>query len=206
MAFPQGINFRSSLGYVTDGANYEAIYSGHAAYPITTAQGNTVGWEGTIATYLDYRDRSLFPDVRLAGINFNSSDASDLSFRIDLPTAGIYNIGIAAGDYGSSNPCAWDLKDTTTLLAHLTTGSTAGQHFKDATNTDYIDTAWPGSQTLVPYTFSSTILRLYPATVGDITVIASFYVELVSAASTTIIVSSSTIPVPAPRRTQIVMI
>ena len=46
MAFPQGIDFRATSGYVTDPTNctYEIGNAFSATYPRTTAQGNTVGW------------------------------------------------------------------------------------------------------------------------------------------------------------------
>jgi hypothetical protein len=206
MAFPQGINFRDTAGFVTDGANYDYIiqpYSGvHTAYPFTTAQGNVVGWEGTLTT-VDSRDRDAGVDVRLAGINIVPTDSGAV-FRVDLPSPGIYNIGFAAGD-SNNQPVAWDLKDTTSLLAHLTTGTITSGEYKDATNTAYDVLVWPGSQTLVPFTFTTTILRLAPVGAGLSPVIASLYVAQVSASST-FVTSRMTIPLPAPRRTQVVMI
>jgi len=180
----QILNFRATSGYVTDGANSDYVLSsgGHSAYPFTTAQGWVVGWEGTVATYLDARDRDNTIDVRLAGINF-AGIGSDLTFRVDLPSAGNYNIGIAAGDASNANTCAWDLKDTTTLLTHLTTGTTtSGLKFKDASNTELTDVTWPAGQAFSSQTFSSTILRLYPVSPGALTVIANLSVEFTGGA------------------------
>lgn len=174
MALPQGIDFRRTAGYVTDPANCDAELKtdgGSADYPWTTAQGNNVGWE-TASSYLG-RDRSSGIDARLAGLN--SPGGSD-DFRIDLPSAGNYKIGLGAGDASYANNVAWDLYDSGSSLGSLSTGSTSGSgQFKDATNTEYSAANWPSSQTLVTKTFSTTICRL--RSVGANQVVAHFYVE-----------------------------
>lgn len=158
MAFPQGVNFRNTLGYVTDAADCE--FSNSAAYPRTSAQGNTLGWEnnGTVNT----RNRNSGLDARLAGVNFDPNSAG--KFRIDLPATGNYDVRVAAGDAIYNNNCAWDLHDTNTLLTHLTTGNAgAGAKWKDSTNTSYTAANWISSNTPYAATFSTTILRLVPA-------------------------------------------
>lgn len=173
MALPQGIDFRSTAGYVTDPANcdYE-ISPGGGNYPRTTAQGNTVGWEASNGGNI--RDRNTGVDPRLAGTCWSSP--STTAYRIDLPASGSYNVRLAAGDYGSYGvACAWDLYDTTTLQANLTTGSTsAAKRWKDAQNVEYTDATWPGSNSVRNFTFSTTILRLKAPTSGNI---SHFYVE-----------------------------
>lgn len=180
MAFPQGINFRGTSGYVTDPANYdpELTASGNGDYPRTTAQGNTVGWETMGGGLYQTRDRLAANDPRLAGTN-RTDNTQDIDFRIDLPASGNYNIGLAAGDASYSWGCAIDLLDTNSNLGHLSTGSTSGaQRFKDATDTEYTNVTWPTSQTLVSKTFSTTICRVRAlATVGG-SEIASFWVAV----------------------------
>lgn len=180
MAFPQGIDFRRTAGYVTDPANCDAELKtdgGSADYPWTTAQGNNVGWETTSSSYLG-RDRNSGIDARLAGVNANADVVAD--FRIDLPSSGNYNIGLGAGDANYANNVAWDLYDTTSSLGSLSTGTTsAANKFKDATNTEYSAAAWPGSQTLVTKTFATTICRLKAG--GANQVVAHFYVEAAAA-------------------------
>lgn len=173
---PQGINFRATSGYVTDGANedYEILDGSTPNYPHTTAQGNNVGWE-TIVSNVRGRDRSSGNDRRLAGMCFN--DGGDVTYRIDLPSSGDYNVGIAAGDAFYASNVVWDLFDTSSSLGSLTTGTTsAAQRFKDATNTEYTEATWPSSQALASKTFATTILRISNGA-SPLQVMAHFYVE-----------------------------
>jgi hypothetical protein len=176
MALPQGINFRSTAGFVTDGTNedHELTNSGSNDYPWTTAQGNSVGWETVSGNYI-VRDRNAGIDRRLAGLNFNVID-TPTSFRIDLPATGNYNVRGAFGDDSYTGNVAFDLYDTTTKLVSLSTGTTsAASKWKDATNTEYSAAAWPGSNSPYAATFASTIMRVRAVGTGQ--VIAHIYVE-----------------------------
>ncbi len=157
MALPQGINFRSTLGYVTDGANdsFEQA-NATATYPRTTAQGNNVGWELGVG---NIRDRNAGVDPRLAGMHF--SVTTNGNFRIDLPSTGNYDVRLAAGDYSSSIAVGWALYDTNTSLATLSSGSTSTtQRWKDALNVEYNATTWPTSNSPYAATFTTTIMRV----------------------------------------------
>jgi hypothetical protein len=181
MTYPQGINFRDTLAYVTDGANESfATYNGfNPTYPTTTAQGNTVGWEGAVG---NGRDRTTSNDRRLAGIQFTSS--SQVDFRFDLPAAGSYNIRIAAGDAGGVNNTNWSLVDGTTALVTLTSGTNSvANSFRDATNTVLTAAAWPSSNTAVTQTFATTICRFRSTSSGN-DAIAHFYIESASGTQT----------------------
>lgn len=186
MTYPQGINFRATLGYVTDGANDSFENSNNSvstgSYPRTTAQGNTVGWETFNGG--STRDRSTTVDARLAGINYTASQQND--FRFDLPAAGSYNIRIAAGDMSSVNATLWSLLDGTTSLGTLTTGTnvTSGS-FKDATDTVRTAAAWPGSNVAVAKTFATTICRFRSSAAGATNLIAHAYVESAAPATPT---------------------
>lgn len=170
MAFPQGINFRATSGYVTDGAN-ESFENAGTLYPRTTAQGNTVGWEQAVG---NLRDRSSSVDRRLAGINYINSQSD---YRIDLPSAGSYTIRAAFGDMSSVNDTLWSLLDTTTSLATLATGTNvASGSFKDATDTVRTAAAWPGSNASITKTFSTTICRFRGAAAAA-NIISHVYVE-----------------------------
>lgn len=163
MAFPQGINFRSTLAFVTDGANEDAELTGSTAdYPFTTAQGNTVGWESTnFGSGLQKRDRNSGNDRRIAGTVFNNTVSDMVQFRIDLDGAGNYRVGLAAGDANYSTTTKVTLFDNNTQLAVLANGTTsAAQRFFDATGTEYTNLTWPGNQSLVQYAFASSVLRL----------------------------------------------
>jgi hypothetical protein len=178
MAYPQGINFRSSLAYVTDGANNSMENANNAAgtsYPRTTAQGNTVGWESPGPG--NVRDRSSAVDARLAGVNFMG--VGNFNFRFDLPAAGSYNVRLAAGDATQSVDANWDLYDSGSLLGNLSTGTSgAAGNFRDASNTVRTAAAWPGSNTAVPFTFITAICRFKAGTgAGSLNNIAHAYVE-----------------------------
>lgn len=187
MAFPQGINFRQTIGYVTDGANEDAELigagGGTETYPRTTAQGNNVGWETVAATYQG-RDRNSGNDRRLAGIN-RKDGGSATDYRIDLPAPGNYKVGLAAGDASYARDTQVDLYDTSSSLGSLATGSTgAGNNFKDATNTEYSAANWPTSQTLVQFTFSTTICRFRFLDTGGENPAAHVYIEEAAAVAT----------------------
>ena len=164
MALPQGINFRQTLAFVTDGANETAEVedspgSGTASanYPHTSTQGNNIGWES--GTALEVRNRSNSgADVRLRGI-VNNPDATN-DYRIDLPSAGSYAVRIGAGDGEYTGECKVELFDTNSSLGVLCNGTTsAANRFFDADGTDLTAANWPSQNTLVQVTFATTICR-----------------------------------------------
>lgn len=177
MAFPQPVNFRDNVGYVTDGAGEDWDRGfGNASYPKTSAQGNTYGTEQG-SFHWNGADRDNTNDRRLAGICYTTTNGD--TWRIDLPASGSYDIRFAAGDAAAAQGVGWDLYDTTTSLGNLTTGSTSGaQKFKDATDTEYTNLTWPGSNTAVNKTFSTTICRLKSVLGGaGISLMAHFRID-----------------------------
>jgi len=179
MAYPQGINFRATLAFVTDGANEDWISDPNTViiYPYTTVQGNTVGWEQTLGD--STRNRNSGIDRRLAGVHFNGNSAQ-VDFRLDLPSASDYNIRLAAGDDSYGQNVNISLLDTTTSLGALSSGTTSGSgKFKDAVNTEYSSANWPGSNASVTKTFATTICRFRLAS-GATNHIAHAYVEVSS--------------------------
>lgn len=188
MAFPQGINFRASTGYVSDGANEYAqlVPSSGGNYPTTTPQGNTVGWEGTAYLQVATRDRSATVDHRLAGMNY-ANTAAIANYRIDLPAAGTYGIRLAAGDAGFSSATQVELFDSTTSLGVLASGVVAAGSFIDAAGTTYTAANWPANNALVAKTFASTICRVgVGSTSSSNRVIAHFYIEAAAGVGTTV--------------------
>ena len=181
MALPQGINFRNSAGYVTDGANEDYEIGTTLNYPRTSAQGNSVGWEtGSTGYLIDTRDRNSGNDRRLAGITFEGNTNRYIQYRIDLPSAGTYNFRLAMGDASAALAVSYfELYDTSSLLSTQTDMSTSGANsFKDATGTEYTAANWPGSNTAVQVVFSTTICRLrVGATGSNFPRIAHFYIE-----------------------------
>lgn len=174
MALPQGIDFRSTAGYVTDPADhtYEILSTGVGNYPRTTPQGNNVGWEAGSDASGYTRNRNSGVDARLAG---RSAPTSGWKYRIDLPSAGTYTVRFAAGDASYTATTTWTLKDTTTTLTTLTTGSTsAGGKFKDALDVEYSSAAWPAGNSAYSGVFATTILRVESTSSGS--TIAHVYV------------------------------
>lgn len=147
-----GINFRSTAGYVTDGAN--ETYCSADGYP-TTRGGATFGWSAVDGA----RDRTTIVDRRLAGVNFVNTIGAN--FRLDLPATGSYDVHVAAGDASTSNGGLWDLRDDATAFVSLTGDSLGSGNFRDASNVTRTAAAWPGSEVLANRTFSSTIFKLY---------------------------------------------
>jgi len=177
MSFPQGIALRNTAGYVTDGANDWADTSTAADYPQTSTQGNTVGLEGG-ANYSN-RDRNNTIDARLAGMGYTFNNTTT-TVRIDLASSGSKNVRIAAGDYNYASNVLIELFDTTTSKGVLaSTATTAANKFRDAVNAEYSAAAWPGSNTAVNVTFSTTICRFQMGTTsgGLLYVLAYVYVE-----------------------------
>ena len=184
MAFPQGINFRGTAGYVSDGTNEDhEICDGANGfisspdYPWTTAQGNTVGWE-SMSSAVFGNDRNSTPDRRLCGINYVSPN-NTATFRVDNPPTSA-NIRLASGDYLYQNNVNVDLYDGTTSLGTLCDGyMSSWQKFFDATNTELDVAVWPGSNTAVKKIFGSSILRfkMNQSLASGYFVIAHFYIE-----------------------------
>ncbi len=150
-----GFNFRNTSGYVTDGADETYVLGNSDPYP-TTRAGWTFGWEDTISGSIN---RDSGNDARLAGINYMT--ASGVRFRVDLPATGDYTVAVAMGDAASAQEVSWAWKDDTTNLNDFYDGNTSGGNFfYDATETEYTNSTWPGSQTPVQYTFATTIFRI----------------------------------------------
>lgn len=184
MALPQGINFRNTAGFVTDGTNEDYHIPSRGAYPWTTAQGNNVGYENGVN--LTGRDRNAGNDRRIAGTGW-VEDVSERPFRIDLPSAGNYRVGCAGGEANYATDCEIWLEDSGGLIQSLCTGTTSGANqFKDATNTEYSAANWPTSQTLVQITVDSAWVRFFMEHdgVGSQDFLTHAYIEEAVAAAT----------------------
>ncbi len=190
MALPQGINFRETQAFVTDisPATYEGGNNGtpaSGAYPSTSPQGNSIGFETNTSAGYQTRNRNAGNDARLAGTAFTDGAIGGAhTYRIDLPSAGVYNIGCACGEANYATTTAIVIKDgASTLAAIAGTATTGANLFRDATDTEYSAANWPSSQTLVPRTFSSTIFRVLISDAGPgaaLCFVAHVYIELSS--------------------------
>lgn len=165
MALDVGINFRATSGYVTD--NSGETYCLNEAYP-TTRGGLTFGWEsGTPPDGARNRDSGV--DVRLAGINFTANDGTQHTFRVDLDNSGTHEIHLALGDTGATQAYQYlEFQDNSTTFATIDQSSgTNVDEYYDAADNLRSEAAWPGSETSISRTFTSTILRLVMGTSGS---------------------------------------
>ena len=179
MALPQGIDFRATVGFVTDVSPNDFAGLG-TTYPHTSAQGNTVGWESATAN-LESRDRTTGNIAQLAGINFQpNSGVLQPIFRINLPSAGSYIIRAAFGDASSAQTQYISIFDTASLITSLSAVATSGNSFADANGTVWAAAAWPSLNTTLTATFATTICRVKIGggnAGANSTTIAYFYIE-----------------------------
>ena len=154
MSFDIGINFRGSSAYVTDGTN--ETYCLNESYPVTRG-GATFGYEtlpsgGTI-------NRSTAVDRRLAGISYEPL-AGIPTFRLDLPSAGDYQIRAAFGDASFANYEEFQFLDNASVLYSSGVLVTNIGQWIDATGVlRTSSTDWVNNNAARNETFSSTIFR-----------------------------------------------
>lgn len=183
---PKGFNFRSTLGYVTDGANQQFVgHNGASPYPTTNTIGGdsvTYGWVSGGATISD-RDRTTGNDPRLCGMCgvADSESQPHADFRVDLPEIGKYRVVLAAGDAGWANRVYWDLLDNTTVLRSRAEYTAGGMdRYGDASGVERTSpAAWIADNVAVDDVYSSTTLiyRLKRSSPGGMTVIAHLQIE-----------------------------
>lgn len=156
MSIDVGFNFRSTLAFVTDGANeYFVPGSTGSLYPVTIG-GLQCGWTTDIGASV--RNRASGIDRRLSGIHFNNVVGK--TFRVDLPATGDYDIYLAAGDTTVGNSYNWDLCDNATVFKSLSGNLSAVNRWVDANGTELTTSTWPTSNVPVRWTFTSTIFKL----------------------------------------------
>lgn len=163
----RAINFRNSLGYVTDSTG-EGYNTGNSGF--NTVSGLTVAWSADMTA--NARDRNSGIDRRLAGLVFQANNGTTRDFTITLPDgAGWYEIGLALGDatYAQSD-IRCELFDNTTSFAVIAGGTAAGE-FLDATGVVRTSAAWPGSNALLTREMASDtlVLRLGKSGTGSST-------------------------------------
>jgi hypothetical protein len=175
-----GFNFRGSSGFVTDAVG--TTYVVGDTYP-TTRNGITFGWDFSLG-FVNPLDRNAAIDARLAGSNYTlNNTGTQIRFRVDLPDGpGTRVIAMAVGDdvAGQAEQFVAIDDDTTGLFPVVALGGTAAGHFIDANSVDWATAAWPGSNTPVSITTTSSILRLRcgdgGTTVGGATTLAHLFI------------------------------
>ena len=170
-----GLNFRSTSGYVTDGAD-EVYVLATDTTPTErkSANGNSVTFQWDSAPTAANRSNTV--DVRLAGHHrTNNPDVRTLT--VTLPYTGPYKVRIAAGDALVNYWVAVYLKDNGTTL--ITLSGSIGNNFFDADGTALSTANWPGSNTLVDVNFASTVCQVVigPGSATWVNAIAHLYLE-----------------------------
>lgn len=179
MALPQAINFRETIGYVSDGENQHAELTQSALnYPTLTSQNNNVGWSvgGSYAA----RNRSNTNPAHLAGVHYATKNVN-AEYRIDLPSPGVHIIRLAAGDAVAAARMHIQIMDNTTMLTEIGPLTTGGaNHFIDASGVNHTSPAnWDENNSSIELTFSTTVLILrFPAGPAESNrVISHFYIN-----------------------------
>ncbi len=179
----QGFDFRNTLSFVTDPPGDLGVLPTNL-YP-TQGNGVTYGWVNTSVIY--GRDRIATQDPRLAGINY-AMNGAPATFKVELPSAGAYNLSLALGDAGYQScwvQCQIQFFDGTTLLATVTKGSDSQNYFDDARANNWSAVAWPSSNLQQQVTLAGTLLTVVVGTTqntGDDTPLAFLGVAQVSSA------------------------
>jgi hypothetical protein len=185
MAFPQGVDFRNTSGYVSDPTNctYE-LGASNTDYPTTTPQGNNIGWETGFVAF-NARDRDNTLDPRLAGCNF--TNVAQATFRIDLPSSGSYTINLALGDDFSGWSEKLQVFDGTTSLFTVsgTNSAVSGWGGFDANGNSYTSaTAWVSANPTAgggtggnSQSFSTTIARFQLGDGSNIATLAHIFIK-----------------------------
>lgn len=157
----QGINFRNTLGYVTDGADEHAELTGGGTpnYPDATSQGFNVGWE-TINQNITPENHNTSPDPRIAGDAYMPGTGND-TYRIDLPSTGDWDVELAMGDRNYAMSCSCEAFDTSSSLGVIAgDDNVPSGDFIDATDTIRTSASdWVSNQAKRSLTFTTTIAR-----------------------------------------------
>lgn len=172
-SFDVCFDFRATQAFVTDPAPCTYEISNAVDYP-TTRAGATFGWESMSASAVGPRDRSAAVDPRLAGLaNIPNNGTATATFRVDLPIAGTYMIGLGIGDTNYSQTTYVQLEDGAASLLSFSALKTSAGQFVDAAGNLLTSSTWPAGNVKVSKTFSGTILRIVlgPATDSNSSVI-----------------------------------
>lgn len=181
--FSASLNFRMTCAYLTDGAGETCVIDTDQYTGSVIRNGLTFGWDAAGGGTGDLygRNRATSPP-EFGGMVFVNAGTTR-NFRLNLPGPGIYKMRLALGDWDNAQPgLKAIIKDNSTTLATIPASgyaaTSSGQYFLDATGTEYSYVAWPGSNTQITQTFSSSVLIIsLPGNMGgDPNCIAHFEV------------------------------
>lgn len=151
MALYKGINFRTTAGHVTDGA--DETYCLEENYPVTRG-GITFGYAS--GYYITSRDRNSSVDRRVAGKHTPSVDAV---FRVDLPNAGTYRVTLAFHDTDYPETGQWSINDNTSSVYSTSSAAITTSQVYDTLGAAVTRSTWASSPSTTDIVFSSTVLK-----------------------------------------------
>lgn len=166
MAVNNGINFRATSGFVTDGTD-ETFCLEADNYSVTRG-GITFGWEA--GSNQSARNRNAALDRRLAGTHFvNNSGTGQHDFRFDLDNAVEHDVVAAFGDVNSSSPNYINLLDTTTSYKIIDeAGGHGSNEWWDANGVlRTSESDWVNNNVSISRVFTTTIARFRLGTPTD---------------------------------------
>jgi hypothetical protein len=180
-----GHNFRSTSGYVTDGA--DEVYVLNEAGPITrsTSNGNSTTFNWSNWDWVTMLNSNDTVDRRLAGYVQKNNNGYPVTMTITLPSTGQYIVRLAVGGYlyGTSNAYV-QIRDNGNALITVDKGSQDAATYWDAAGTIRTAAAWPADNTSQTVTFTTTTCQMVIGTwtnSGGVTRISHLYLEKVAA-------------------------
>lgn len=175
MAWTKVFNFRSSSGYVTDGADATYVI-GSDSYP-QTRNGVTFGYTST--TNMGFDDLNNGVDARFAGRNYASPNFPN-TFRVDLEAAASYDVRLANGNVSGGDQVFQSLviQDNSTVLTTIAPVAVTAGTYYDATSINRTDIAdWIANNAKFTGTFATTTFNLVIGGLGGYTVIATLSLD-----------------------------
>lgn len=138
MSVDIGVNFRNTVGYVTDGANETFFDANSEAYP--TTHGSVTG--GMTGAFVNTRDRNNALPVELAGTSFQAG--LDAEFRLGVGFTGTAHIYTREGDPGGTQTSQLQVKDGNGVLFSTPSASITSGNYRDANGNINANTSLAG--------------------------------------------------------------
>lgn len=193
MPWERGFNFRATVPYVDD--RPPETYVIGSQYPVTR-NGVTFGWVGAANSNTRDRANTAGFDRRLAGINYASNGGSGLTFQVDLPGPGLYDLRAALGDPASNHsPQYLQVTDADSgavvYTLNLTAGTTsvqsadaAGNVWADDSRSGFVK-EWEGENVPVRMALGRAVrFRIGAPTGSDVTTLQHLSLKRVESSRT----------------------
>lgn len=166
-AWDFGLNGRATDTHCTDPANTTYIRDG-VLDPYPTTRTETFGYTATDSD--NARDRDSGLDCRLAGVVFQRNDGNFTTIRIDLPSAGTYDIRLAIGESTNARPDQRvEILDNATSKFTITSSTLAADNWIDANGNVRTSAAdWVSNNTARSVTFASTTMIIKLGTTANL--------------------------------------